>query len=114
MAIRTTVRAAAVGAAALACAALVVPVANASGTPQVSVSCESGASKFICFGTITGGTTPYTVTWTVNGAPYPGGNLVHGPCSVPGVINAQLTVRDSTGATASGTGGVSCSNNAWA
>jgi hypothetical protein len=92
---------------------MVVPAANASGTPQVTVICDSGQSRFVCSGTVTGGTTPFTVSWTVNGTPYPGGSLVQGPCSVPGVITAQMTVRDATGATASGVGSVGCNNHAW-
>jgi hypothetical protein len=102
MAIRPMVRAAVIGAAALGCAALVVPAANASGTLQVRASCESGGSAFTCFDTISGGTTPYTVTWTgtrnaiiTRASDF----LVQGTCRAPFTFGVRVTVRDAAGAT---------------
>jgi hypothetical protein len=103
MAIKPMVRAAVIGAAAAACAALVVPAANASGTPQVVVNCESGSGRFLCAGSVSGGTAPYTITWTaVTHATITrtGGATAQGTCS-PGTVDVRMNVRDAAGATAS-------------
>ena len=114
MAIRQLVRAAVIGAAALGCAATFVPAASASGAPQVVVTCESGASRFFCDGTVTGGTAPYIVTWTAvsNAIITRAGATAQGTCRAPFAFDVRLTVRDAAGVTASGDGFQGCNGGA--
>jgi hypothetical protein len=114
MAIGPMVRAAVIGVATLGCAALVVPAANASGTLQVRASCESAGSGFSCFDVITGGTAPYTVTWTGTRntvITHASDFLVRGTCRAPFTFGLRVTVRDAAGATASADVAMACSSD---
>jgi hypothetical protein len=75
------------------------------------VSCESGGSKFTCFDVITGGTAPYTVTWTGTRnviITQASAFLVDGTCRAPFTFGVHVAVRDAAGATAAADGSSAC------
>ena len=87
-----------------------------------SVSCaQTGAyasdpnnyGTYSCTANVSGGTGGNTYTWTVStgwgpGYTFSGGQTITGVCKYNTVRTNQVTVRDSSGATASGTGSVVC------
>jgi hypothetical protein len=106
----TLSRVALVGAAAVACAAFAVPAANAAGAPQVNVTCDSGQSHFLCAAWASGGTAPYTYSWT----PYVSNTyLDRNSCSPGNEVNVTVTVTDAAGASTSASGSVDCNPGAW-
>jgi aerobic-type carbon monoxide dehydrogenase small subunit (CoxS/CutS family) len=94
-------------------AAAVVPATAQATTLSVTASCESGASKFVCFQTTTGGTAPYTVKWKPIQNAYPRTpGAFTGSCS-PGLVEMQVKVVDATGAVAKDIGSVACNAGPW-
>lgn len=68
---------------------------------------------YSCTANVSGGTGGNTYTWTVStgwspGGTFVGGQTITGNCKHNTVRINQVTVRDSSGATASGTGSVVC------
>lgn len=87
-----------------------------------SVSCvQTGAlasdpanyGTYSCTANVSGGTGGNTYMWTVyngwyNGYPSPGGQTITGNCKYNTVRFNDVTVKDSSGATASGSGAIVC------
>jgi hypothetical protein len=96
--------------------------AHASTLTVNSVNCvQTGAyapdpanyGTYSCTANVSGGTGSYSYTWTVSTGWYPGstfsgGQTINGVCKYNTVRINQVTVQDSSGATASGSGAVVC------
>lgn len=68
---------------------------------------------YACTATVSGGIGSYSYTWTVStgwspGSTFPGGSTITGTCKYNTVRLNRVTVTDSSGATASGSGSVVC------
>lgn len=90
----------------------VIPGAASTTLSVDLVYCSSlGGGSFECYATLSGGTGPYTYTWTptpvVNHGYYMTGN-----CTVGRPKVVHLTVTDSTGATDSQSGSFQCTQQA--
>ena len=88
------------------------PPAFATAVTITSMGCESRPVGALCEGYVSGGTGSYTFTWsraTRTRSDYANGSLVTISCT--GFMNVTFTVTDSSGATASQTGGTVCGQN---
>lgn len=68
---------------------------------------------YACTANVSGGTGSYTYTWTVsngwyNGGTFVGGQTITGNCKYNTVRINQVTVTDSSGAAANGSGAIVC------
>lgn len=96
--------------------------AHASTLTVHSVTCaQTGAyapdpanyGTYSCTANVSGGTGSYSYVWTVStgwspGGSFSGGQTINGVCKYNTVRINEVTVTDSAGATASGTGSVVC------
>lgn len=110
---RRTWAAACVGIAAVAGVLVTAPAASAAPLQVVIDSCETGASKFICTVSVTGGTAPYTKTWVgIENATItpPGGR---GTCTADLNTTVKVKVVDATGIKRNDTSSFECSDGPW-
>ncbi|MEY9931249.1 hypothetical protein ABH926_005898 [Catenulispora sp. GP43] len=111
---RSARRAAVPLAALLSAAALgLASPAHAAGLSAIAHCSSSGGGHFVCAATVSGGTAPYAYSWTpvynaviTHGA---NGQVVTGLCTVDLESTLSLTVSDSTGASTTTTGALTCS-----
>jgi hypothetical protein len=104
------------------CAVAAAQPAHAATLTVNSVTCwQTGTypadpanyGTYACTANVSGGTGSYSYTWTVStgwspGGTFSGGQTITGNCKYNTVRINSVTVTDSSGATASGTGSIVC------
>jgi hypothetical protein len=86
------------------------------GLTVTDVSCESGASTYICTADYAGGTGAVQIRWYLNGMHIIVGDnraWVKSTCWAGQYKTMQVVVTDSTGASASGSTSFSCRSGPW-
>lgn len=96
---------------------LAPPSARATGPLTISyLHCESGASRFTCDSTVSGGTGSYSGCWQATNVWYftsVSDYGATGSCAAGNGVSMRLTVSDSAGATASKSTSFYCSAGDW-
>ncbi|HVQ95362.1 MAG TPA: hypothetical protein VMU51_30315 [Mycobacteriales bacterium] len=80
------------------------PVAAAGPLAFTRTHCESFGKRILCLIAVTGGTTPYTIRWVLNGSPTPQFNdrlSMSLLCAVGSPFHTDVTVTDAAGASIS-------------
>lgn len=87
------------------------PAAHAAALSTSGICNYEGAGAFDCTISISGGTAPYTVSWSGSNVSYYlyGDDFVDGNCTTGFSSTATWTVRDATGATVSSSKTFFCS-----
>jgi hypothetical protein len=96
---------------------LAPPTARATSPLTIdSLSCESGASHFVCYSSVSGGTGSYSGYWQATNVWYFTSADVYGSsgfCAAPYGVSMKLVVYDSSGAMAEKTRSFSCWAGDW-
>lgn len=105
---RTIRRVARLGTVILATGAIaaIAPTAHADTAPLTidEISCESGASRYFCYASTSGGVGPVTVKYS----PAAGGR-----CTANTIVRLTVVATDATGASVSRNKGFFCFNGPW-